>query len=306
MFYADGCYDVGAERETRWIVESVSRANRLFDPGDEETSRVSLRSAARVLRDKKVTSIWLDTDATEPTGKMQSLLRGIPGLRQLMLPSQFAPLLRPEMISPDVKELWFYGQYDRQYWKNSTVTLTSKSPFVGIESLTGPLLCYRCPTRLKLEAEAFPNLRAIDFSFDPRRRFGATLRRLTKLVAVSVANFDSIEQLGDLLDPPSILSLTLGWNAKLETLAGIDEFRNLRHLKATSLTHLRTLDDVASLDKLEFIGIYWSKRVDDPFGLLRVPNLKAISTFGNEHRKPIWRALRERAAARGIDVARMV
>ncbi len=307
MFDAEGCYDVGVDQATHWIVTSVSRANRFGDTRDYWDFRnvVSLRAAARTLRGKKVTSLCLDTDAPEPTGQMEWLLRDIPGLRRLMLPSQFAPGLRPEMIGRDVRELFFYGWYDRQYWKNKTVTLTSQCPFRGIELLTGPRLSFRCEVRFRFGAEVFPNLRAIAFTFDAKRRFGDTLRRLMNLVAVGAACFDSIEQLAGLLDTPKLLSLTLAWNGKLGTLAGIERFPNLRYLKVTSLTRLRTLDELAASSNIKHVGVYWCGRLDDPFALLRMPSLKSIATFGNGHWKPQWRALREQAAARGIDTERM-
>jgi len=53
---------------------------------------------------------------------------------------------------------------------------------------------------------------------------------------VNAACFDSIEQLAAMLDAPKVVSLTLAWDSKLETLAGIGRFPNLRYLKVTSLT----------------------------------------------------------------------
>ena len=157
-------------------------------------------------------------------------------------------------------------------------------------------------TRFRFDPASFPDLRSLHFTFDTKRQFAATLRALPHLIAVNVAAFDTIESLADLLPCQELVSLTLSWNRKIETLTGIERFPNLRYLKLSSLTSLKNLDAIASLQRLEHVGVYWSKRVEAVDALLELPLLKRITMFGNDPKQSAWQRLKQVAGARGISV----
>lgn len=196
----------------------------------------------------------------------------------------------------------FDGSYDKSYWNNKTVTLSSEAVFTGVEALTGWALCHRVETRFRFAPASFPNLRSLHFTFDTKRQFANTLRALPHLIVVNVAAFDTIESLADLLPCQELISLTLSWNKKIETLAGIERFPNLLCLKLGSLTQLKNLDAIAALQRLEHVGIYWSKNVEAVDALLELPLLKSIGRFGNGPEHPFWQRLKQEANARGITV----
>ncbi len=250
--------------------------------------------------DPPVTSIRIESDFLTPEEAIPAFVPHLPTIRSLSLPSQIARWLRPEHIGPYVQHLEFSGRHDRKYWDNKTVTLPPATPFANIESLSGMSYCYRIEARWRFDPAHLPNLRAIGFTFDPKRQFARTLRELHGLIAVSAASFDSIEELAEVLPRDQIVSLTLCWNRTIETLGGIEQFPNLRYLKLSSLTNLRNLDAVAACRKLEFAAIYRSKRIERADALLDLPALNRLEFDGNgnDPKQPTWQCLKDGWAAR--------
>lgn len=303
MLDKTGAFDCRIRPGTHWVLKDQLPTQRPGQKAGDTNPPILLSSAPEALRGKAVRSVWIDTEATDVRVAVPPFLLDCPELCRISLPSQISASLRPDMLPSSVRELYFDGDHDRKYWKNKTVVLTGDEPFFGIESLIGTTLAYRTETRFRFQPTLFPNLTAIGFTFDAKRKFGETLRQLPRLTTVSAAAFDTIDQLADFLPAENIVSLTLAWNRKIDNLDGIDAFPNLRYLKITSLTHLRTLGAVASLQQLEHIGLYWSKRIEDAEALLSLPRLKRIRTFGNDNWKPVWQALEGRAIEAGVDVS---
>ncbi|MCW3052852.1 MAG: hypothetical protein JWN14_2022, partial [Chthonomonadales bacterium] len=288
-----------------WVLEEVSGWNAM--PSLQGyPAHVPLGVAEQTLlhAERPVHSVFLNSDAATAE-VIPSFLAQLPELRSLTLPSQIAPSLRPEMIGPYVKELKFHGHYDTRYWDNKTVALPSDTVFPGIESLSGSALAYRVESRFRFDPIVFPGLKSIGFTFDPKRRFAQTLRGLPHLRIVNAAAFDDIDSLVDVLPCEKLVSLTLSWNRKIETLAGIERFPNLRCLKLSSLKQLRSLDAIQALQHLEFVGIYWSKRIDQAEALLKLPAIQRVKTFGIDPDQPTWHQVRQEFAARNIDVKLM-
>ncbi len=301
MLDKTGDYHIDFEPSSHWIL----RDERLGDRPDYglgiDKFTVPLSTAFEALQGKPVHSVIIDTDSTDVERAVPPFLREFRELKRIRLPSQIAPSLRPEMLPSSTREFRFDGNNDEKYWRNKTVALGGDTPFTGIESLTGEEYAHRVENRFRFDAALLPDLTSIGFSFGRRRRFGETLRGLPHLTAVNAAVFDSIDQLANLLPTENIVSLTLAWNKMIEDLRGIEAFPNLRYLKVTSLTRLRTLDAIAPLKKLEHVGIYWSKRVNDVDALLSLPRLRSVSTFGNDPRNPIWETLEERLVEAGVE-----
>jgi hypothetical protein len=302
MLNDKGEYDCGSGANEHWTIDSV--ADRMRAPLAYYDNHVIAESAEQRLLHaaKPVRSLYLVSDAPTAAEAMPLFIPQLTELCSLRLPSQIAPTLRPDMIGRHVKELAFYGTYDERYWNNKTVALPSDVVFTGIEALSGEALCYRVETRFRFAATLFPNLRFLGFTFDAKRQFAHTLRALPHLIAVNAAAFDSIENLADLLPCQELVSLTLSWNKNIETLRGIERFPNLRYLKLGSLTQLRTLDGINALRQLEFVGVYWSKRVEKADALLDLPALRTIDTFGIDPTQSAWLSLKKEAGVRGIDV----
>lgn len=297
-----GEYVCGVSQDAHWILEGELSQRSTSCLDESKRSRIPILSATKKLRNKPVHSFFIDTETTDVNQAVPQFLHQFKDLKRIVLPSQISAALTSTMIPSSVKELEFFGRHDRRYWKDKTVVLGEDEPFTGIESLGGESLCYRTETRFKFNPDLFPNLTAIGFTFDRKRKFEEVLSRLNNLTAVSAAAFDSVKQLADLLPIQNIISLTLAWNQKIEDLQGIEAFTNLRYLKLTSLTRLRTLEAVNSLRQLEHIGIYWSKRIEDTTALLKLPRLKTISSFGNDHYRPVWKDLDDKAKDVGISV----
>lgn len=302
MLNDKGEYDCGGGDNNHWTIDGV--ADRMRAPLAYYENHVMAASAEQALLHAAhpVRSLYLVSDAPTAAEAIPHFIPRLPELCSLRLPSQIAPTLRPEMIGGHVKELTFYGTYDPRYWNNKTVAFPADVVLPGIESLSGEALCYRVETRFRFAPTLFPNLRSLGFTFDAKRQFVHTLRELPHLVAVSAAAFDSIENLADLLPCQQLVSLTLSWNKSIETLSGIERFPNLRYLKLGSLTQLRTLDGIDALRKLEFVGVYWSKRVENVDALLDLPALRAVDTFGVVPSHPAWQSFQEEAGSRGITV----
>jgi len=261
---------------------------------------IPIETAAETLRGKKVTSIFIDSDKSDAQEVIPTFIKQLVDIRSLRLPSQIAPSLTPDLIGPNVRALGFHGRNDRKYWKNKTITVGSQAPFEHVEYLFGDTLCYRSEARFRLQAAVFPALKMIAFTFDRKMAFEETLKDMKGLIGVSAAGFESIGRLADVLCGRDIVSLTLGWNRELTSLEGIERFPNLRYLKITSLTKLRTLSALEALGSLEYVGIYWSKRIEDLSALLKMPHLRQIDTFGNEQHRSVWQALKRDAAAHNI------
>jgi len=298
-----GDYTTNGAKDGHWVLEQVAGQN-MFPGLSEFPAHVPLDRAEQTLlhADRPVHSVYINSDAATAAEVIPSFLAQMPELRSLTLPSQTALSLRPEMLGSSIKELRFHGHYDTRYWDNKTVVLPAGEVFSGVEALSGPTMASRVETRFRFDPALFPDLCAIGFTFDPKRRFADTLRRLHRLTVVSAAAFDDIDTLADLLPCPEIISLTLAWNKKIETLAGIERFPNLRYLKLSSLTNLRSLAAITALQRLEFVGIYWSKRVDQAEALLTLPALQRIGTFGVDPKQPTWQTVQQGLAARNIDV----
>lgn len=302
MLTDKGEYDCGIGESEHWMIDSV--AERMRAPLIHGGNHVSAENAEQALLNASnpVRSLYLVSDAPTAAAAIPGFIPQLTELCSLRLPSQIAPTLQPEMIGKYVKKLAFYGTYDRRYWNNKTVTLPAEGVFAGIEALSGEALCYRVETRFRFTPDLFPDLRSLGFTFDPKRQFAHTLRALPHLIAVNVAAFDSIDSLADLLPCQSLVSLTLSWNKNIETLRGIERFPNLRYLKLGSLTQMRTLDGISSLQQLEFLGAYWSKRVEKVDALLDLPALRKVDTFGIDLSQTAWQNLKKDADQRGIDV----
>lgn len=305
MLNDKGEYECGRGENEHWTIDSVT--DRMRAPLAYYDNHVTAERAEQILLHaaKPVRSLYLVSDAPTAGEAMPLFIPQLTELCSLRLPSQIAPTLRPEMIGKHVKELAFYGTYDKRYWNNKTVALPSDVVFAGIEALSGEALCYRVETRFRFAATLFPNLRSLGFTFDAKRQFAHTLRALPHLIAVNVAAFDSIESLADLLPSQELVSLTLSWNKNIQTLKGIERFPNLRYLKIGSLTQLRTLDGINALRRLEFVGVYWSKRVEKTDALLDLPALRTVDTFGIDPTQSAWQNLKTEAGVRGIDVTLM-
>ena len=302
-----GAYICVLAEDTHWIIDGVSDHVPVKPmPYTDHGVRVEAAEEMLLHGEKHVQSIFLDSDTAPAPEVVPPFIAQLPDLRCLFLPSQIAPSLRPEMIGPHVKALSFYGRYDTKYWNNKTVSLSSEAPFSGIEALSGDTRCYRVENRFRFDPAIFPNLRYLGFTFDAKRQFADTLRALPHLISVSAAGFDSIDGLADLVPCQNLISLTLAWNSKIETLQGIERFPNLRYLKLVSLTKLQSLDAVVALQGLEFVGVYWSKRVEKAEVLIELPAVIKINAFGNNLKEPSWQRLKQAAAARGIDVRNMI
>ncbi len=302
MLDAKGQYQCAGAENEHWTIDSV--ADRMRAPLAYYANHVTAENAEQALlqAEKPVRSLCIFSDAATAAEAIPHFVPNLPQLCWLRLPSQLAPSLRPEQIGPHVRQLAFYGTYDKRYWDNKTVSLPSGVVFSGIEALSGEALCYRVETRFRFDPTLFPTLRCLGFTFDAKRRFAQTLRELPHLIAVNAAAFDSIDSLADLLPCQELVSLTLSWNRTIETLAGIERFPNLRYLKLGSLTNLRNMDAITALQHLEFAGVYWSKRVEQAEALLKLPALKAIDTFGIDPNKPTWQSVKQASVSRKIDV----
>lgn len=124
---------------------------------------------------------------------------------------------------------------------------------------------------------------------------------LGELSHVGVCGFKAVSDLDCLRHLP-LGTLNLAGHPRHGTLSGIESFPLLTELNLVGFSGVQSLNPLASLRRLEKVGLFYCPRIEEWDALLQLPRLKSVEVFSGGKQLPYYAQVQTTLESRGIAV----